>query len=69
MHPFLGLELVKEINRDRLDAAAQRRTARSVRTPLFARLSQRASRLATAPARQVRTVRPATGSAPMGCTA
>ena len=45
MHPFLGLELAKEINRDRLAQAEVRRTARLVRTPLFARLGRRAKNL------------------------
>ena len=69
MHPFLGLELVKEINRDRLEAAAARRTARLVRTPLLARVGRRTKKAAPRPVLQVRPA-PVTGSAaPMGCTA
>ncbi len=69
MHPFLGLELVKEINRDRLEAAATRRTARLVRTPLFARFGRRTKKSAPRPVVQVRPARVTGPAAPMGCTA
>jgi hypothetical protein len=69
MHPFLGLELVREINRDRLAQAEVRRTARLVRTPLFARLGLRAKSLPAVPVMHVGRARVTAPYAPMGCTA
>jgi hypothetical protein len=69
MHPFLGLELAKEINRDRLAQAETRHTARLIRTPLFARLGRRARSLPAVPAMHVGRARVTAPSAPMGCTA
>ena len=66
MHPYLGLALVKEIQRDRLDEAAAHRAARQARTPLFARVGRRARKSDPKPVLQVR---PARSVAPMGCTA
>jgi len=69
MHPFLGLELAKEINRDRLAQAEVRRTTRLVHTPLFARLGRGAKTLSALPVMHVGRARATAPSAPMGCTA
>jgi len=76
MHPYLGLALAKEIQRDRLDSAAAHRAARQAHaplftTPLFAWTGRRAQKPAPKPAaKPVLQVRPARAAvAPMGCTA
>ena len=74
MHPYLGLALAKEIQRDRLDTAATHRAARQAHTslfatPLFAWTVRRAKKPAPRPVLQVRPARAPAAAAPMGCTA
>jgi hypothetical protein len=69
MSSLLGMELAREIHRDRLAEAEVRRTARLVRTPLFARLGGRARSLPEMPVMHVGRARAVAPSAPMGCTA
>jgi hypothetical protein len=69
MYALMGLELAKEIQRDRLAQAEGRRAARLVRAPLFARLGRRAKSLPAVPAMHVGRARVTAPSAPMGCTA
>jgi hypothetical protein len=74
MHPYLGLALAKEIQRDRLDTAAAHRAARQAHTPLFATplfawIARRAKKPAPRPVLQVRPERATAAAAPMGCTA
>jgi hypothetical protein len=68
MSSLLGMDLAKEINRDRLAEAEVRRTAHRVRLPLFARLGRRARSFGPAPVIQVGRARATAPSAPMGCT-
>ena len=69
LYPLMGLVLAREIHRDRLAAAEQRRAAHLVRTPLFTRVSRLARTWRPAPVRQVGRARATAPSAPMGCTA
>ena len=69
MYPLMGLVLAKEIHRDRLVAAEQRRAARRARKPLATRVSQRARTWRPPTVVQVGRARATAPSAPMGCTA
>jgi len=69
MSSLMGMELAREISRDRLAEAEARRTAHLVRPTLLARLSQRVKTLVPAPFLQVGRARAMAPSAPMGCTA
>jgi hypothetical protein len=69
MYSLPGLEVAREINRDRLAEAEVRRNARLVYPTLFARLSRRARNWAPPTVVKVRPTRAATSSGPMGCTA
>ena len=69
MYSLPGIELAKEINRDRLAEADSRRAARLACTPLFARIGRRARNLAQVPVMHVGRARATAPSAPMGCTA
>ena len=69
MHPYLGLALAKEIQRDRLAEAAAHRATQQARRPLSTRLSELTRTWKPAPVLQVGRARATAPSAPMGCTA
>ena len=69
MNSLLGMDLAREINRDRLAKAQVRRKARLFRTPLFTRLGRRANNSVPMPVMHVGRARVTAPSAPMGCTA